>query len=343
MVMRPSFAPLVLLFALSLVGCGGGNGTGGPTDPAEPTYQVNVTLFYDENENGVLDGNEGARVPGVEVVIGSGRGTSAPGSGVANVTGVRAGSLVVTLNSGTIPTFYQAGPEITIQVPNTSAVSYPLQLDIGRNGANTYLGYGDSITYGDGSSDGNGYIVRLENLLGPYFGRAEVRQRGRQGDTANEGASVINRTMREEQPAYTLVLIGTNDWSDNLPPGCQVDVDLCETIESLRDIIDTVKSWNSLPVLATLTPANPAVNDGRNEWIDDMNVGIRALAQQEGALLVDANAAFKAHGDLPSLFVDDVHPNDAGYQVLAEAWFDGISRGRSQAASSRGRVLGFLH
>jgi len=345
MVTRPSLVSpgLCLALCLSLAGCGSGNGTGGgPTDPGEPTYQVGVTLFYDENQNGVLDGNEGARVPGVEVVIGSGSGTSAPGSGVANVTGIRAGSFAVTLNSGTIPTFYRAGPEIPIQVPGTSAVSFPLELPIAGNKPSVYLGYGDSITRGDGSSSGMGYTPLLQNLLGPYFGRAQVRNRGRDADDSAEGASVINRTMREERPAYTLVMMGTNDWTGGAPSGCQDDVSNCETIMNLRKILENVKSWNSLPVISTITPVNPAINDDRNGWVDDMNVEIRSLAQQEGALLVDANAAFRAHGDLSSLFVDDVHPNDAGYQVLAEAWFDGISRGRSESASSRRHAFGFV-
>jgi len=313
-----------------------------PTDPGEPTYQVTVTLFYDENGNGQLDGAEGARVPGIEVVIGAGSGVSAPGTGEAVVTGIRAGSFVVSLRGSSIPAFYQAGPEIPVQVPGTTAVQYPLTLPIGGNQPNVYLGFGDSITFGDGSSDGKGYVLKLQNLLGPYFGRAEVRQRGRSGDTSEESAGVARRTMREEAPAYTLVLLGTNDWSDNVPPGCQDFAARCGTIEFLRIVLDEVKAKRSLPVIATLTPANPAVNPDRNVWIDDMNAGIRTLAQQEGALLVDANAAFKAHGDLSQLFDDDVHPNDLGYEVLARAWFDGITRGRA-AASSRRRSFGFVH
>ena len=47
------------------------------------------------------------------------------------------------------------------------------------------------------------------------------------------------------------------------------------------------------------------------------------------------NAEFKAQPNLASLYSDDVHPNDAGYQVMAQAWFKAITRGRAQAASAR--------
>ena len=51
------------------------------------------------------------------------------------------------------------------------------------------------------------------------------------------------------------------------------------------------------------------------------------------------NAAFKAKGNLPSLFdpldVDGVHPNDAGYDVIADAFFKTITGARSASASRR--------
>jgi len=86
---------------------------------------------------------------------------------------------------------------------------------------------------------------------------------------------------------------------------------------------------------------NPAkAPDGRNTWIDQMNVRIKAMALQQQVLLADVNAEFKASsGGLPPLYSDDVHPNDAGYQVLAQAWFKAITRARSSAASAADRGL----
>jgi len=330
---------------LPLGGCGGGDAGGnpnGPTDPGEPTYEVTVTVFYDENDNGRLDDEEGARVPGVEVMIGSGSGTSAPNTGHALVRGIRAGAHQMAVRPESLPHFYQAGPPMPLQVPGPIEIDYPLTLPIGPNFPNLYLGLGDSITVGDGSSDGRGYVLKLQNLLGPHFRRAEVRGWGRSGDTAAETAEVARKSVRDTKAAYTLVLLGTNDWTFNMPSGCQDDVALCDTIESLRTILEEIDTFRSLPVIATLLPVNTALGapPGRNLWIDQMNAQIRTLAQEEGALLVDANAAFKARGDLSQLFDDQVHPNDLGYEVLARAWFDGITRTRS-ASSSRHRLFGF--
>jgi lysophospholipase L1-like esterase len=330
-------APVVLL-ALGLAGCGGGgtspSAPATPPTPSVPTHSVTATVFYDQNGNGQLDGNENTRVPGVELVIGTGTGTSATGTGLALVSGIQAGTLTVTLRTESLPYYFQPLPPVTIQVPGTSEVRVPLLLQIGRNSPNLYLGMGDSITYGDGSSDGQGYAVKLLNLLGPHFARAEVRTWGRQGDSSAETAEVARQTLNWFNPAYTLILLGTNDWHDQAcqsrPPAS------CFTIEMLREIVRDVKDWDSLPVLGTIPPVNPTLApESRNRWYDDMNVLIKGLGQQEQVLVADLNAEMKAAGSLPGLFADDVHPNDAGYQLIAQAWFKAIARGRASASSAR--------
>ena len=64
-----------------------------------------------------------------------------------------------------------------------------------------------------------------------------------------------------------------------------------------------------------------------------MNVQIKALAQQQQVLLCDMNAEFKAQSNLTALYCDYVHPNDAGYQVMAQGWFKAITRGRAASAA----------
>ena len=305
-----------------------------PSPPPVPTYTVAVTVYYDENGNGQLDPTEFVRVPGVTVTIGTGTGTSA-GGGVAQVTGIQEGTFPVNLQTGSLPTYFQPMSPPTITVPATTELKIPLTLQIGNNQPNVYFGYGDSITLGDFSSDGQGYAIRLQNMLGGYLGRAEVDRRGRSGTNSAEGADKARLWIGGAHAAYALILYGTNDWQDQT---CQnKGPDACFTADMLRQIVDVTKSVGSLPVLATLLPVDPALApDGRNVWIDQTNVKIKALAAQEQILLADLNAEFKANpAGLPPLFANDVHPNDAGYQVLAQGWFKAISRARSATTSSR--------
>ena len=337
--------PGALALALSLPGCGGGSSptAGTPATPPPPTYSVTATVYYDQNRNGQLDPSEAVRVPGVDVVIGAGTGRSAPGTGQALVTGVLEGSQSVALKTDSIPTYFQPETTPSVQVPGSTEVRIPLTLPIGNNNPNVYLGYGDSITYGAGSSDRQGYVLKLQNLLGPYFGRAQVQSWGRPGTLSSQGANAARVTYGWFNPAYVLIHYGTNDWQDQQ---CQHSpATSCFTIDALRGMIADAKARDSLPVLATIMPTNPNLSPaGRNKWYDDMNVQIKALAQQQQVLLCDMNAEFKAQSNLASLYYDDVHPNDAGYQVMAQAWFKAITRGRAAAASASVKHFGLsLH
>jgi lysophospholipase L1-like esterase len=287
----------------------------------------------------VLDGNEAVRLPGIDVVVGSVTGKSGP-SGQA-VVNVAAGNQTVAIRTESVPAYYVPASPVTIGVPqNGGDLRLAMRLPIGDNLPNLYMAFGDSLTSGVGSSDGNGYYLRLQNRLSGWFGRAQVIQMGKDGSFSKLGADRIpGKTGLANRPAYTLILYGTNDWNDQ---SCQsVPPASCYTIDSLRTIVDEVKGRQSIPVLATLPPVNPALAPaGRNQWNDQMNVLIKALATSEGAILADVNKAFVTKGNLPSLFVataplGDVHPNDAGYDVIAEAFFQAITQGRSVSGSHR--------
>jgi len=329
---------LLALAQLCFVGCGG---TGGPptqpSPPSEPTYPVTAVVFYDENANGVLDPTEVVRLPQVDVVVqGVGSAKTAAATGQAVVMGVKAGSQSVAIRTESLPMFFVPGPPVGVQVPQTGVVNLPVVLPIGTNQPNVYMAFGDSITNGLGSSDGNGYRVRLQNLLGPYLGRAQVNNEGKDGTFSKDGANRIPGRLGRNRPAYTLIHYGTNDFNDQ---SCQVGpIANCYTLDSLRSIVDQVKASQSLPVLATLIPTNPAVNPSENLWINQINPGIKALAFQEGALLADLNAVFLAQGgDLSRFFADgplgDVHPNDLGYDLMAQGFFKALTQARSATAS----------
>ncbi len=172
MSLKPPVWALPAALALGLPGCGGGSPTApGPAPtPAVPTYSVSVTVFYDQNRNGQLDANEAVRIPGVDVVIGGGTGKSAPGTGLAVVSGVVEGSQTISLRTETLPAYFQPENPVSVQVPATGEVRVPLTLPIGDNNANVYLGYGDSITYGDGSSDARATCSSCRTCSAPTSG-----------------------------------------------------------------------------------------------------------------------------------------------------------------------------
>ena len=138
--------------------------------------------------------------------------------------------------------------------------------------------------------------------------------------------------LAREKPAYTLILYGTNDWNEL---ECKVEFP-CFTIDSLRSMIRQARDRNSLPVVGTIPPVNTAFADRsppeRQDWVKRMNDLVRPMVVQEGALLADVHAAMLKAGDVTALFADHVHPNDRGYQIMAQEWFRAITTPAAGAA-----------
>jgi lysophospholipase L1-like esterase len=322
--------PTVLLAVALLPSCGGGGG-GVPTAPStplpEPGSPVPVVVFHDDNGNGVLDASEGSRIPGVRLTIGGRAGTT-DGAGRATIN-APTGTQSMAVDPASLPPFFQAPPTLPpVTVPATGETAVPLTQPIGTNNPRKWLTYGDSISLGVGSSDGKGYRRRLEDRLRAHFGGALIVDESRDANATERGERLIDGTLGFHKPAYIIIELGTNDWQD---PLCQASTAACPVLPHLRGMVRRTKARNTLPIVCTIPAINPAVNDDRNRWAESINGEIRAMAAQEGGVLVaDIYAAMRRRADLPQLYADggDVHPNDAGYEVIAEALFEAIAHGR---------------
>src|SRR5258708_16232333 len=124
MIRRSAALSLSLALAVALAACGGGSSPSGPTPQPSPSTvpgaTVVATLYYDENQNGRADTDEGIRIPDVEVSIGGRTARSEKTTGRAVVTGVPAGTQSVTLRADTLPPFYaleQLSPTVQVSMP----------------------------------------------------------------------------------------------------------------------------------------------------------------------------------------------------------------------------------
>lgn len=320
--------PLAAALACAMA-CGGTPSGPAPVPTPTPVSGNTVTaiVFYDENADGRVQAEEPIRVPDVEVTIGGRTSRSEKATGRAVVAGVPAGQHAVTVRAETLPPFYTAGAPVSTASPQDpgAPAMVPLVLPIGRNHPNTYMAFGDSITKEDGVALSLLYPQFLQSLLIAHFAGAEVNNRGSDGTDTFEGVERIGRGLDARRPAYTLILYGTNDWHK---PVCQ-DAPPCHIVDNLRKMVQEVKAAESLPFLGTLPPVNPDLNPaGRNDWIRTVNDAIRAMAREQGAVVVDVHAAFMRQPALPPLFNDHVHPSEAGRRVVAEAFFEAIAHGR---------------
>ena len=305
-----------------------------------PRSPVTVIVFYDEDGDGQAGAGEVVRLPGVEVVIGDASAKTAAGGRV--VVQAPLGAQTVALRTESLPAFYQPQAPRPITVPTTEEILVPVTLAISGR-PNIYMAFGDSLTVGEGSSDGDGYRARLDQQLSAYLGTSEVVNEGRGGTQTNEGADRVGRALSRRDPAYTLIMYGINDWNTI---ACQAQAaPPCQTIGEMRSIIESVKAFGSLPVLSTIVPSNPTLDPPeRNEWVQEENRLLQDLARAEGIPIADPAKLFFAQGsNMPALYSDHVHPNDAGYELIARAFFEAITGPRSATAASGSFFRGRRH
>ncbi|TFK18660.1 SGNH hydrolase [Coprinopsis marcescibilis] len=195
----------------------------------------------------------------------------------------------------------------------------------GLQGVITTLALGDSITFGIGASDGNSYRSYLKDKLAQdgieidYIGNVRA---GRMQD--NDCVCVSGARIDEisnyadaslpQQPQVVLLKAGTNDVGQNR--------DLANAPNRLMGLVDKIfaASPNSTVLVASLVPL-PFFADGQAK-IDSFNERIQPLLEQKislGLHVVFISMAAITNADL----ADGIHPNDRGYQKMADAWYAG--------------------
>jgi lysophospholipase L1-like esterase len=188
--------------------------------------------------------------------------------------------------------------------------------------AEKFVCIGDSITAGGtresiGDQDGSqigGYEPTLARLL-IASGRndALVLNYGHPGETSGDGEERLQGILDREHPAWVLVMEGTNDlwW-----------IDTGSVMVNLASMVNKSRNSGATPVLATITPDTDA---GDQKPIPELNDLIRGWTNENNVLLADQYAAVAVNWD--NLHIGDgLHPNQAGYDILAQTWFDAITR-----------------
>ncbi|KAL9586439.1 MAG: hypothetical protein Q9212_000903 [Teloschistes hypoglaucus] len=192
---------------------------------------------------------------------------------------------------------------------------------------------GDSITNGYLSSDDNGYRIGLQrNLAGSNLNFVGSKTGGTMQDGWNEGWNGLmiqdigvkaKASEHYLDPNIILVHVGTNDMNQPLDPD--------HAPERLSALLDQLISDASDPVILVAQIINCA-NQATEDRIQKYNEAVPGIVDQHAraghkVMVVDMRLITSA--DLK----DGLHPNDAGYQKMADVWFKGI-----QQADSKGWI-----
>jgi len=168
-------------------------------------------------------------------------------------------------------------------------------------GTNQVIFMGDSIT--DGWN------------LAQYFPNKPYVNRGISGQTTPQMLVRFRPDLIELQPNATIFLAGTNDIAGNT--GFEpFDV----IIGNLMSMAELARSHNIKVIIASLLPVCGGVTGSRPPTIiNKINLFIKEYCQQTGAIYLDYFSAMKGANGLlrQELTGDCLHPNAAGYQIMA--------------------------
>jgi len=199
---------------------------------------------------------------------------------------------------------------------------------------NTYIGFGDSITWGQIRGVQRldlCYLTQMRDTFLPLaYGPSMFINLGVPGDGTLQGAERIDQDLDSGMGFYFLLMLGVND---------VIDKDLFDkdsSLENLGYIMDAALERNLRVIVSTLTPRKD--EKALYQWYWDnlhaLSSGILALAAEKGAASIDTLNAFM-NTDPPdgwknllenpgTVIVDGEevkvkgnHPNAAGHRLIA--------------------------
>ena len=160
--------------------------------------------------------------------------------------------------------------------------------------------FGDSLTHGTGASKGKDYPSQLSKMIS-----RPVINAGVSGDTTARALQRLERDVLAYSPDIVLITLGGND----LKNGIARDT----AFENLKMIVNLIHNQGARVIIGGLSIPFRDRGFGR---------AYKNLADETGATLIP-NILEGIMGNR-ELMSDPIHPNDAGYKIVAERFYKAV-------------------
>jgi lysophospholipase L1-like esterase len=190
-----------------------------------------------------------------------------------------------------------------------------------------FLAFGDSLTEGKLSltadllvdSPAHSYPAKLLALLVERYPTQSITiaNEGLGGERVTESFSRYDAALSTHQPESVLLMHGVNDLNGSEDGRVQAVVD------SLEDHVKQARSRGMTVFVASLPPLGPP-KGSCPECVIPLNERLQSMALARGAVFVDVYAAWGNRSGL--MGADGIHPTEAGYEVIAQTFFDAIRK-----------------
>jgi lysophospholipase L1-like esterase len=211
----------------------------------------------------------------------------------------------------------------------TASCTFPVSVVVAPTlSVERFLALGDSFTFGTSSPaverviPGESYVQKLEFLLAERYPdqRTAITNAGVPGQFMDQIEDRYPAAIRQSNAQVLLLQGGANDVNTE---GAR---SLTDVVTRLERVTRDAQSRRVSVVLATLTPQRPGSSKGTSpEVVRDLNSRIRDLCRRYQTGCADLYAAF-GNEQSPLIGADGLHPTPAGYDRIAETYFEVITK-----------------
>jgi len=160
--------------------------------------------------------------------------------------------------------------------------------------------FGDSLTFGTGAPHDKSYPAQLSVAIG-----RPVINAGIPGDTTARALQRLNQDVLSQSPRIVLITLGGNDLKNG--------VDKKTAFKNLTEIVKAIQAEGALVVIGGIKLLF---------WDRGYDEEYAKLAEKTGAILIpDILSGLMGNEQLMS---DTIHPNAAGYEIMARRFHKAI-------------------
>jgi acyl-CoA thioesterase I len=163
-----------------------------------------------------------------------------------------------------------------------------------RSAGETIICFGDSLTEGVGAGEGEDYPSALSRQLA-----SPVVNAGRRGDTTADALQRLSDAVLSKNPRLVILLLGGNDFLRQRPRQ--------ETRKNLEEIVRRVQARGAIVAIVGMR---------LGLFTDEYAAVFEETARQFDALYIPG--VMKGILSDSKLRSDPIHPNRAGYRLIAE-------------------------
>ena len=163
-----------------------------------------------------------------------------------------------------------------------------------RSAGEAIVCFGDSLTEGVGAESGEDYPAALSRQLG-----FPIVNAGRRSDTTAQALERLSESVLGRNPRLVIVLLGGNDFLRQLPRA--------ESRKNMAEIVRRIQQQGAMVAIAGIR---------LGLFTDEFAAIYEATATEFGALYIpEVMKGILGDAKLKS---DAIHPNGAGYRLIAE-------------------------